>query len=75
MKNFAALFKNLDGTNKTSAKIRHLEEYFKSTPAEDCAWALYLLGGQKIKRLLGPRMLALIAQKYAGIPDWLFSRK
>ena len=72
MKNFAALFKNLDGTNKTSAKIRHLEEYFKSTPAEDCAWALYLLGGQKIKRLLGPRMLALIAQKYAGIPDWLF---
>jgi|GEM_PF-3670028 len=27
MKNFAALFKNLDGTNKTSAKIRHMEEY------------------------------------------------
>ncbi|HJT31923.1 MAG TPA: ATP-dependent DNA ligase [Pirellulales bacterium] len=72
MKAFAALYRDLDETTKTSRKLACMREYFASAPAADAAWALYFLSGRKPKRLLLARDLQRWCAEEAALPDWLF---
>lgn len=73
MRAFAALFEGLDGTTSTRDKVAAMAEYFRGAPPEDAAWALYVLLGQRPKRLLGVRRLAEWAMQLTGVPEWLFT--
>ncbi len=72
MKRFAALYTELDETNKTNEKVAAMVRYFAEAPAEDAAWAVHFLIGRRPKRLLsGPKMWGWAAE-LAGLPLWLF---
>jgi DNA ligase 1 len=68
---FAALFESLDTTNATSAKIEAMAEYFRSAPAADAAWAVYVLMGRRVKRSVGQSLLHAWLIEEAGLPAWL----
>jgi DNA ligase 1 len=68
---FAALFESLDTTNATSAKIEAMAGYFRSAPAADAAWAVYVLMGRRVKRSVGPSLLHAWLIEEAGLPAWL----
>jgi DNA ligase 1 len=72
VKRFARLFAALDETTRTSAKVEALAEYFSSAPAEDAAWAVHFLSGNRPKRLIPVRRLAGWAMEVAETPEWLF---
>ena len=71
MMRFARLYADLDATTKTNAKIDAMAAYFEAAPAQDAAWALYFLTGERLKRLIGSRTLRAWAQELAELPDWL----
>ena len=72
MQTFAALFRQLDDTGSTTAKVAALEHYFRNAPPADAAWALALLLGKRRKRLISGRRLREIALAATGLPEWLF---
>ncbi len=72
MRAFAQLFEALDGTTSTHDKVAAMAGYFRRAPPEDASWALYVLLGQRPKRLLGVRRLAEWAMQLTGVPAWLF---
>lgn len=72
MRRFAALYEELDRTTSTDAKVAALKAYFAEAPAEDAAWALYFLAGQKIKRLVGWQALRDWCLARTGLSPWLF---
>ncbi|CAN7601788.1 ATP-dependent DNA ligase [Rhizobacter sp. LjRoot28] len=72
MKAFARLFAELDATTSTRAKTEALVGYFKSAPAADAAWALYMLAGGKPRQTVPTALLRSTAREMAGIPEWLF---
>ncbi len=68
---FTRLYLQLDQTNKTGEKVRHLEHYFREAPAEDAAWALFFLIGKRRPRpIKTPRLRVWLAGE-SGRPDWL----
>lgn len=72
MQRFSQLMATLERENRTSQKIEILASYFQSEPHHDAVWALYLLSGRKLKRLVKRSQLAAIVQDAAKIPPWLF---
>ncbi|QCH13895.1 ATP-dependent DNA ligase [Synechococcus sp. CB0101] len=72
MEAFAALFRQLDGTGSTSAKLEALEAYFRSADPADAAWALALLLGKRRRRLITGRRLREICLAATQLPEWLF---
>ena len=72
MKQFAALFSELDSTTKTGAKTASLAEYFRTAPEADRVWTIALLSGRRPKRAVNATELRLWAAEAAGIPLWLF---
>lgn len=72
MKNFCDLYWRLDSTTKTNEKIRALEEYFVVAQPSDAIWAIYFLSGNRIKRLVGTKLLRQWATEEANIAPWLF---
>ena len=48
MKQFAALFADLDATTSTTAKVASLKAYFAQAQPADAAWAVYFLAGGNI---------------------------
>ena len=72
MKRFATLYEVLDRTTSTNEKVAALAGYFADAPAEDAAWAVFFLTGQRFKRLLPARSLAAWAMQAAAVPEWLF---
>jgi DNA ligase 1 len=71
MRRFAQLYEALDGTTRTSAKVEAIVRYLAAAPAEDAAWAVFFLTGQRLKRLVSGRTLRAWAQQRAGLPEWL----
>ena len=49
MRDFIALFAELDATSRTSVKLDALKRYFDRAPADDGAWAVYMLTGRRMK--------------------------
>lgn len=72
MRRFAALYEVLDRTTSTNEKVTALAGYFAEAPAEDAAWAVFFLTGQRLKRLLPARLLASWAMEETAVPEWLF---
>ncbi|MGJ7510378.1 ATP-dependent DNA ligase [Variovorax sp. GT1P44] len=72
MKQFAALYRELDATTSSLAKQAALQRYLQSVAPEDAAWAVYFLAGGKPRQLVPAKLLRLLAQEAAGLPEWLF---
>ena len=71
MRSFCQLYEALDGTTRTNAKVEAMVRYFEAAPAEDAAWAVFFLTGQRLKRLISGRTLRAWAQQRTGLPEWL----
>ncbi|MET0256661.1 MAG: ATP-dependent DNA ligase [Luteibacter sp.] len=71
MRRFAILFEALDRTASTSAKRDAMAAYFADAPAEDSAWAVYVLGGGKLKRTASSTELRTALAEETGYADWL----
>lgn len=71
MRRFAALYRALDATTKTNAKIAAMEAYFAHASPDDAAWAVYFLRGERPKRLIGSGKLRAWAEQETGLPGWL----
>ncbi|MDM0115641.1 ATP-dependent DNA ligase [Variovorax sp. J22R133] len=72
MKDFAALYRMLDATTSSLAKQAALQRYLKDAPPQDAAWAVYFLAGGKPRQIVPVKLLRLLAQEAAGLPEWLF---
>ncbi|HEX4918753.1 MAG TPA: cisplatin damage response ATP-dependent DNA ligase [Limnobacter sp.] len=72
MRQFAALFAQLDSSTSTKNKLQALCQYFECAPAEDAAWAVYFLSGGKPKRTVPTATLREVALRESGLPNWLF---
>jgi DNA ligase-1 len=69
---FADLFRAMDETNRTNAKVAALAAYFRGAPAEDAIWAVSFLMGRKPRQVVPTRKLMEWAARAAQIPEWLF---
>ena len=72
MKNFTALFTEIDHTTKTLDKTKALAEYFTHASDEDKLWAMALLSHRRPKRTVNASLLAQWATELSGLPAWLF---
>lgn len=72
MRQFAALYLQLDASTATGDKVAALARYFADAPAEDAAWAVYFLAGGRPRQLVPAAVLRATAQQLAGLDDWLF---
>lgn len=72
MKDFALLIKQLDSTNKTSAKVNALAHYFKTASDPDKVWTIAILSHRRPPRPVNTTLLREWASEMAKIPLWLF---
>ncbi len=72
MKRFAALYRAIDETNRTSEKVAAIAAYLREAPAADAALAIAFLTGRRPKRLISRPQLKRWATEAAGLPTWLF---
>ena len=72
MQAFTRLFDRLDATTSTRAKIAAMADYFRAASREDAAWAVFLLSGRRLKRLIGARELRNWIKARTELADWLF---
>lgn len=72
MKLFAELIKKLDSTNKTTAKVEALVEYFQQAGPRDKVWAIAILSHRRPPRPVNTTLLRLWASELSKIPLWLF---
>ncbi len=71
MKRFSQLFEELDASNRTTEKVDALKRYFLDAPAEDAAWALFFLTGNRLPASVNTRLLRAWVGEIADIPAWL----
>lgn len=72
MKLFAELIKKLDSTNKTSAKVEALTQYFLHAEEKDKVWAIAILSHRRPPRPVNTTLLREWASELSKIPLWLF---
>lgn len=72
MKNFVQLFKQVDQTTKTNAKIEALVEYFLRSEDEDKMWAMALFSHKRPRRTINTTLIREWAAEASGLPLWLF---
>lgn len=71
MRRFAELYAALDRTGSTTAKRDAIAAYLHDAPPADAAWAVYVLGGGKLRRLASVTELRQATREATGYPDWL----
>ena len=71
MRRFAALYAELDRTASTLAKREAIASYLRDAPAADATWAVYVLGGGKLRRLATSTELRHALAASTGYADWL----
>jgi DNA ligase 1 len=71
MRAFSKLFDQLERATQASERIAAFEDYFRSVPASDAAWALWVLMGGRLKRLVAPERLRQWTAELADLPLWL----
>jgi DNA ligase-1 len=71
LRRFAELYSRLDETRATSAKVAAMRDYFARTPADDAAWGLWLLLGNRLKRVVAPTKLATWVGEATDLPHAL----
>ena len=72
MRRFADLYRALDASSGTQARVDALVAYFSGVDAADGAWALHVLLGKQGKRLITGRRLRQICLEGSPLPEWLF---
>jgi DNA ligase-1 len=72
VKRFAELYRALDETTRTSAKVAAMRSYFAACDPADGAWAVFFLSGRRLNRLLPAKVLRTCCRETAGIADWMF---
>lgn len=72
MKRFARLYAELDATTRTSEKVAAMVGYLRDADPADAAWAVWVLAGNRPRRLIPVRRLAAWAMEASATPDWLF---
>lgn len=72
MKKFAQLFRALDQTTKTNAKINALVDYFSYAEDRDKVWAIALFSHRRPKRTVTTTLLREWSAEVGGLPLWLF---
>jgi DNA ligase-1 len=68
---FARLFEELHSSNKTEAKIRALETYFRHATPEDGITSLWFLLGNRLPRPIRSKDLRQWVAQVCGLPDFL----
>lgn len=71
MQRFSQLFRDLDQTNGTKAKVSALADYFANAPHPDALWTIALLSGRRPKRTVTTTRLRDWAAEASGLPLWL----
>jgi DNA ligase-1 len=71
MHRFAGLYAELDRTASTLAKREAISNYLRDAPPGDAAWAAYVLGGGKLRRLATSTELRQALAASTGYADWL----
>lgn len=65
------MFRRLDRTTRTNAKVAALADYFRVAPDADKLWTMALLSHRRPKRTVNSRLLRSWAADYAGIDPWI----
>ena len=71
MEKFSALYRELDQTTSTNAKVDAMVRYFRAADAADLAWATWFLSGRRQKRLIGAAQLREWLTEVSELPGWL----
>jgi len=71
MKAFAALYQTLEHSTGTHDKRAAIAAYVQQVPRADAAWGLWLLAGNKLRRIAGSGELRTWLGEVAGLPPWL----
>ncbi len=71
MKDFVQLYRNLDQTTSTNAKVAALIGYFQEASPEDKLWCIALLLDKRPPRPLPTTRLKELASEVSGLPYWL----
>jgi DNA ligase-1 len=71
MRLFTRLYRDLDRTTKTSAKVAALRAYFEAAPPADAVWALHFLTGRRFRRSVTSRQMRRWVSEVTGTPEWL----
>ena len=71
MKRFVQLFRELDATTATNAKVAALKAYFETAKPENAIWALHLLTGKMRRKTLTSRALREIFLEVSDLSEWL----
>ncbi len=71
MRLFCRLYRELDRSEGTLARVEILARHFQSVEPAAAAWALQLLLGKQRRRLITARRLRQVAQRVTGLPAWL----
>lgn len=71
MKAFAALYQVLEHSTGTLDKRAAIADYVRQVPRADAAWGLWLLAGNKLRRVAASGELRTWCGEVAGLPAWL----
>jgi len=72
VKAFAALYAALDASTSPLRKVEALADYLGVAPPDDAAWAVYVLAGGRLRRVVPYRLLREAAREASDLPEWLF---
>jgi DNA ligase-1 len=70
--NFVELYRRLDRTNSTNAKVEALHDFFVSADARESALAVKMILGQLEKKRVKTADLTAAVLEVTKIPEWLF---
>ena len=71
MQQFTDLFRQIDSTTSTNAKVAALAAFFRTASDEDKLWCIALFSGRRPKRAVTSTRLRAWAAEAAGVPLWL----
>lgn len=72
MKDFATLFRKIDQTTKTTAKVEALVEYFGNASEQDKLWVVALFTHRRPSRTVKTSLLRQWCAEASGLELWLF---
>jgi DNA ligase-1 len=72
MRRFTQLFRDIDSTTSTNAKVQALQSYFQEEKPANAVWAIYLLLGKTRRRTVTSTVLRNVFLNISDIPEWLF---
>ena len=71
MREFAALYDEIDSTTSTNAKVAAMARYFSTAPRGDAAWAVFFLTGRRLKRLVPHASIGEWTLAATGFEEWI----